>query len=362
MFPGIVLLVLAAYSQTFEEARRLHVAGRLAEAESAYRAVLKKQGPDAMTLANLGAVLASQDKFDEAIGAYGQALKLAPNLAPIRLNIGIAHFKAGRFENAIKELDVFLKTDPKHRQALQLRAVSAFELGQFELAAATYRQLMPSDDLTVRLGLASSYARLGQAAEARDVLGPAINDEQSADVQFLRGQIFALDNDLDQALIAFETAFRLNPKLPRARMEIGAVQWKKKHTDAALEAWRAELAASPNSFEANYSLGAALALSAAARDQAESHLRAALKIKPRHPGASYHLGKLLWTHSKNPEALALVESAASADSESREAHHLLATIYQSLGRKTDAAREFAHVRRLSEKEVKRGRDLFESNQ
>jgi tetratricopeptide (TPR) repeat protein len=351
----------AAWGQTFEQARRLHEAGRLADAEAAYRNFLKKHGPDAGALANLGAVLAGQDRFDEAISSYRQALKLAPQLAGIRLNLGIAQFKRGRFEEAVQEFTGFLKAEPEHRQALQLRAISAFELERFEQAAADYQKLLPEGDLTVRLGLASCYARMGRPAEAREVLGPAIGNEESAEVQFLRGQIFVQDNDLDAALTAFEKALQLKPALAKVRFEIGAIHWRKRNAEAAIEAWRAEHEANPRSFEANYALGAALALSAAAREQAEPYLRAALKIKPRHPGASYHLGKLLWTQSKSREAVGLIESAVSGDPESREARYLLATIYQSLGRKADAAREFAEVRRLSEKEVKRGRDLFEAN-
>ena len=44
----------------------------------------------------------------------------------------------------------------------------------------------------------------------------------------------------------------------------------------------------------------------------------------------------------------------------REAHYLLATVYQSLGRRADAQREFAVVKKLSESDVQKSRDLFES--
>jgi tetratricopeptide (TPR) repeat protein len=358
---GLSFLALMT-AQTFEDARRLHLQGRWVEAEQAYRAVLKRSGPAAEILANLGAVLVHEDKFVQAISAYQQALNLAPSLAPIHLNLGLAYLKSGKFEDASRELTAFLKVEPAHPQARQLRAMAALELERYEDAVRDYSSLMPSEDLSVRLGLATALTRLGRTSEAREVLGRALENESSAEVQFVRGQALLEDGQLDEALAALETARRLNPNLPQLRMQIGAVQWRRKDTEAALTLWREEWKANPSSFSANYTLGAALALSQQNRTEAEGLLRTAVRLKPGHAGAAYHLGKLLWQKSRSPEAVGLLERAAKADSGSREVHYLLATAYQSLGRKVEAAREFARVKELSEKELRRSRDLFETSQ
>lgn len=347
-------------AQTFDDARRLHEQGRLAEAERAYRAVLKKGGPTPEVLANLGAVLARMDRFDDAVRVYQQALRLAPNLTPILLNLGLAYFKASRFDKAFETFGKFLESEPDHRQARQLRAMSALELERYDDAIADYQLLLPSEDLGIRLGLATAYTRSGKTDSAREALGPAVSNEESADVQFLLGQAYAEEGKLEEALAAFEKALKLNPSLPQIRLNIGAVHWKRKHADLAMEAWRAEYAANPSTFAANYTLGAALALSAEHREEAEKYLRVALALKPTHAGTLFHLGKLVWQKSKSPEAQGLLERAVKADGESREARYLLATVYQSLGRRVEAAREFAAVKKLSEKELKRSRDLFEA--
>jgi tetratricopeptide (TPR) repeat protein len=363
-FPRLLLFAAVAIvsGQTFEDAVRLQQQGRYAEAEKALKSLIQKGAETPETLANLGAVLAAQDKLDEAIAAYRKALKRAPGLAPLHLNLGLAYFKQGDYAAAARSFSVFLKAQPGNRQALQLRAICAIETEQFEDAVRDYQALMPSADLGIRLGLATAYTRLGRTAQAREVLGPAIRNEDSAEVQFLLGQALAEDGDLDGALAAFEKARALNPKLPRLWLQIGAIHWKKRDTDAAIEAWREEYKTNPSAFASNYTLGAALALSRQDQAEAERLLRAALRLRPDHSGTLYHLGKLLWQRSRSPEAVAMLERAVKSNGELREARYLLATAYQTLGRKAEAAREFAEVKRLSEQELKRTRDLFESEQ
>src|SRR6266545_4798481 len=136
-----------ARAQTFEEAAALHQAGKLADAERAYRAVIRRGGAGAEVWANLGALLARQDRFDEAVEAYRKALEMAPQLAKVRLNLGLAYFKADRFEPAGQEFSAYLAADPGNRQALQLRAMCALEMEKFEDAVAGYLALMPTADL-----------------------------------------------------------------------------------------------------------------------------------------------------------------------------------------------------------------------
>jgi predicted Zn-dependent protease len=107
-------------------------------------------------------------------------------------------------------------------------------------------------------------------------------------------------------------------------------------------------------------LGAALAFGGEATSQeAEKYLRKALQLKPQHPQTLYQLGKILWMRSKSPEAVTLLERAAKNQPDYREARYLLASAYQTLGRRAEAQREFAAVKKLSEADVQKSRDLFE---
>src|SRR5439155_20057421 len=100
-----------------------------------------------------------------------------------------------------------------------------------------------------------------------------------------------------EAKKSLERAAELNANMPALRLNLGAVYWRLQDTGAAIAEWRKELAAHPESFQANYTLGAALALSSAG-DEASRLLRKAVALKPGNAPAWYHLAKLVWQQAK----------------------------------------------------------------
>ena len=67
----------------------LHEAGRLAQAERAYRDAIKACGNDPMLLYNLGVLLHDMDRKSEAIEAYQAALGGNPGLADCHYNLAL---------------------------------------------------------------------------------------------------------------------------------------------------------------------------------------------------------------------------------------------------------------------------------
>jgi len=357
MVPG--LFGQAAADKLFERAVQLQQAGKWAEAEQAYRTHTKRFGAQAEILANLGAVLVRQERFPEAIDAYAQALQLAPGVLPIRLNLGLAYFKSGQLATAVEQFAAVLEKQPGHLQARQLRAMCLLELERYEEAARDYSALLPSQDVNVRLGLASAYLRLDRAAEAQSIMTPLFESD-TAEVKLLLGQVLIENGQLDEAKKALERAAELNPHLPTVHLNLGAAYWRQQDTETALAQWRQELSRHPESFQANYTLGAALAVSSAHPEEASRLLRKAVALKPGSAMALYQLAKLLWRESQGQEAISLLERSIRADPNYRESHYLLGSIYQGLGRKEEAAREFAAVKRISQEAMRRSQDLFES--
>lgn len=66
----------------------------------------------------------------------------------------------------------------------------------------------------------------------------------------------------------------------------------------------------------------------------------------------------MWQQRRSPEATTCLEKSVATDPDFREAHYLLATIYQALGRKQEAARQFAAVKKISARELAEQQDLF----
>lgn len=356
VLPLALALLFAQVSQ-YDLGNQLLASGRLAEAEAAYRTHLKSNPRHVEALANLGTVLSRRENFPAAIATLRQALALRPDLAPLHLNLGLAYFKAREWQPAVNEFETFLKSQPNHRQSLQLRALSLLELERYTDAAQAFEALLPGD-ASVQLGLATAYLKSDRVAQAQQILGPLLEQGNSPEVLLTVGQALFVEDRLDESLATLEKARTLAPQLPTLGLHIGAIYWRRKDTATAVAEWRKELKLHPTSAEAKFTLGAAIAMSGGDKMEAERLLRSSLTAKPRHARANYQLGKLLWQTRRSPEAVTCLERATSADPSYREAHFQLANIYQSLGRKTEAAREFATVKSLASKELSRQQDLF----
>src|SRR5262245_19965037 len=108
----------------FNRAVELQRQGAWKEAAEEYRALLAIAPNYAEAQANLGSVLSWLEKYDEAIAAYASALRLNPQLTPILLNLGIAHYRAGQFAKAVEVLERFLTIAPDHLQTRRLIGLS----------------------------------------------------------------------------------------------------------------------------------------------------------------------------------------------------------------------------------------------
>jgi predicted O-linked N-acetylglucosamine transferase (SPINDLY family) len=127
----------------FEQGLAAHRAGRLAEAENAFRQVLRAEAGNFPALHMLGFLKAQQGKYDEAITLLHKAVRANPaDLTALSHHAG-ALMAAERFDEALAAYDRLLARAPKSFDALYNRGVilsqkSAFEdaLGSLDQAAA----------------------------------------------------------------------------------------------------------------------------------------------------------------------------------------------------------------------------------
>ena len=87
-----------------EDGYELHEAGRLQEAEAAYRMALDTHGPDALLLFNLGVLLQDMNRKAEAAESYEAALHLDPAMADGHYNLALLCEDLGRAREAIRHM------------------------------------------------------------------------------------------------------------------------------------------------------------------------------------------------------------------------------------------------------------------
>jgi tetratricopeptide (TPR) repeat protein len=87
----------------------LHAAGRLDEAEAAYRSALKSCGADPLLLYNLGVLLEDLGRKSEAVESYQAALRGDPAMADCHYNLALLCEALGRPREAIRHMAQYRK-------------------------------------------------------------------------------------------------------------------------------------------------------------------------------------------------------------------------------------------------------------
>ncbi|HZS08884.1 MAG TPA: tetratricopeptide repeat protein [Blastocatellia bacterium] len=343
-------------SVRFNRAVTLQQQGKLTEAVDEYRALLRIRPDYAEAHANLGVVLARLEKYDEAIASYESALRLNPQLTPVLLNLGILYYRAGQFERAIEALGRFLAVTPGNTQARQLIGLSLVELGRDEEAIRQLELTLTAapDDAAVIYSLGLAWLRLNRPELPWAIDRLASLPAGVAASHQLKGLLFFARLEFEKALAELVEARKLNAELPRLSYSFGLCYSKLGRNKEAIAAFEDELKRKPRDITSMYYL-ASLHEAAANPDLARKYLDEVLRADPQLPEANALLGKILVRQNKPAEALKPLEIAVAKDATDPEKRYLLARVYQQLGRREDAAREFAEVQRLKAEKLRQDR-------
>ncbi|HZT37603.1 MAG TPA: tetratricopeptide repeat protein [Bryobacteraceae bacterium] len=339
-------LVCAAQQSPFEIARGLQNEGRYAEAETYYRRALKSDPRSVPALTNLGVVLARQGKYLDAIAAYRSALAIDPSEAAPKVNLAIAYFQIGDCKSATQWLKSTLEARPDDRRSFQLLGVCQLELGLFHAATRSFERLMPSDDPSILLGVATAYLKTGRTAEGRRILDQLVREHgDDPGVEVAIGMANFGSEEYNAASSAFRAALKRDPRNAAAHFYLGATLFKQRDFDGAIREWREAVQQKPGYFPAVFALGAMLS-ERRQYQEAKPLLRKALELRPDHPAIYFELGKIAVHERQHETAVRYLREATRLDPGSKPASFLLATALQRLGRDKEAQNEFARSRKL----------------
>src|SRR5262249_28077251 len=243
---------------------------------------------------NLGAVLSRLGQYEESVLVYQRALKLAPNLGPILLNLGIAHHRAGEFAKAVEVFEAVLSKAPDAVEAKQLLAISLVEIGSDSVAVPYLEQSLAAspDDPAVLYSLGLAYLRLEQPR-----LGDIIARLEGATggvaaSHLLKGQALLSTFEFEGALVELEAAAKWDSQLPRVQYSLGLALVKLGRYSAAIAAFETELSRTPRDFSTLYYLAYAHEAEGSL-DRAYERVQQALKLASQSSEANALLGKIL---------------------------------------------------------------------
>ncbi len=206
-----------------------HQAGRLQQAEAAYRQILTIDPAHTDAQYALGAALHGLGRPAEAATSYQEALRLRPNYPEAHNNLGIALNDLGRSAEAVASYREALRLRPNYPEAHNNLGSVLYVLGQSAEAVASYR-----DALRLRPNIPDVHNNLGAALND---LGRPVEAEASS-----------------------REALRLQPNFPEAQYNLGIALSDLGRLAEAEASYREALRLRPNFPEAHHNLGHALLL------------------------------------------------------------------------------------------------------
>ncbi|MDH3647647.1 MAG: tetratricopeptide repeat protein [Gammaproteobacteria bacterium] len=305
-----------------------HQSGRLQQAETIYRTILRDQPqhPDALHLLGVvalqvgksedaatlieSAIKARPDepefynmcgeayralqKYDVAIARYQQALAIKPDFAGAHNNLGNAFKETGRLEEAIACYKQAIAISPDFPLSHNNLGIALKDLGRAEEAIGHYRQA---------LAIAPDYA------EAHTNLGNA----------------FVELGRLEEGIACHEKALAIRPDYAEAHSNLGNAVKEHAGPKEALDHYKQAIAIRPDFATAHYNLG--IALDELSRpDEAISHYEQALAIKSDYAEAHHNLGNALNEVGRREDAVGHYEQALGIKPDYAEAYRNLSRI------------------------------------
>ncbi|MEX0678390.1 MAG: tetratricopeptide repeat protein [Pirellulales bacterium] len=292
----------------------LHKAGRLAEAEKAYRQVLSVEPGHPHALHQMGLLALQARQFDAAIDLIGRAVRADRRQAAFHANLGEAYRHAGNAAEAAECLRRALKLQPRLPKAHRLLGIVLDDLGKPDEAADAFRQALRQlpDDTETRVHLGIVLEQQGKLAEAETCFRRVLRtDSNSADAHFRLAGVLRSQERLDEAAASYRAAIALKPDHPEAHNNLGTILKDQEHLD-----------------------------------EAESHYQTAISLKPEDPAPHINLGLLQENQERLDEAAASFGKAIEVDPQNVLARHSLALVLQKQGKLLQAEAAFQEAIRI----------------
>lgn len=243
--------------QTCAQALELHKAGRLAEADRLYGAILAVR-PDHFDALHLsGLIKLSQGQLPEALRLIGAAMR--SNSTPqVWLNHGIVLNALNRHEEAIASFDQAIKLKSKFAEAHNNRGVVLNTLGRVDEALDSFAKAL---SITPNYAEAwsnrgNSMLKLKRYEDALKAFDRALVARPGyADALYNRGNAFKDMGKPEEALASFERAIAAEPSLVPCHINRGVLLGELGRNEEALASYDTVLALAPGNVEATYNRG-----------------------------------------------------------------------------------------------------------
>jgi len=202
-----------------------------------------------------GTALEGQDRKEEAVEQFRNALSFAPQNSQYRLALGLALEQSGHPNEALVYLDTVVKRDPENGRAYLGIARAAARENRVTDAVTSYHKAIygswpggqEQNRMLARLELADFLRKNGQnteaVAELLAALGPAVHDApQKRNI----GKLLLEYGSARQSAAVFHDLLQSNPRDAEAYAGLGAAELAQDDFVAARDAYRSAVRWNPD--------------------------------------------------------------------------------------------------------------------
>lgn len=202
----------------------LKSSGRPEQAVTSYQRAIKLKSDYAEAHSNLGNTLKDLGRINDAVASYRRALKIKPDSADAHNNLGTVQKDQGRLNDAVASYRFAIALKPDFALAYYNLGNVLIELGQIDPGLSSYRRAIEIKPDFV---------------DALNNLGSALKDQGL----------------YDAALTSYRRVLELRPEFAEAHNNLGVVLKDLGQLDAALASFRKTLELSPDYAEAHNNMG-----------------------------------------------------------------------------------------------------------
>jgi tetratricopeptide (TPR) repeat protein len=207
---------------------------RYAEAEALCRRVLQLNPKSIVASRNLAGALLAQDRPDDAIRQYNQAIQLSPQDLDLKMEVAKLDLARGNFAEALSTLET-IKPDRFPTSAVPLKAAGLLGVGRRSDAEGLIPRVKGSP--RAALDLAQVFVTANNADAALKTLGlvSPVPKGAAAHVYYLKGQALRQKGQAVAAMTSFRQALTADPKSIETRVAMAELfAGEKKHADSLM--------------------------------------------------------------------------------------------------------------------------------
>ena len=214
---------------------------RYEDAIQACREAIRITPVRADAYALLGYAYGKLGRYNEEIEAYKQAIRIKPDYADVHTNLGICYINLGRYNEAIEACKQAIRINPDDAKAHDSLGICYGRLGRYNEAIEAHKQAIRinSDDAKAHNNLGVCYGRLGRYNEEIEAYKQAIRIKPDyADVHTNLGICYINLGRYNEAIEACKQAIRINPDDAKAHHTLGGVYFFVGDNDLALDEYK----------------------------------------------------------------------------------------------------------------------------